>query len=45
MGSAGGGVRAGDENTLYIDWEVREMDYVYLIFARRTEKAYREGIR
>lgn len=45
VGSAVGAVFAGDLITLFIYWEVTALASVFLIFASRTEQAYRAGIR
>ncbi|MBI2357840.1 MAG: Na(+)/H(+) antiporter subunit D [Deltaproteobacteria bacterium] len=44
-GSAIGGVFAGDLITLFIYWELTAISSVFLIWARRTERAYRAGLR
>lgn len=44
-GSALGAVFAGDLITLFLFWEALALSSVFLIFARRTERATRSGIR
>ncbi len=44
-GSALGAVFAGDMITLFIFWELLALTSVFLIWARRTRKAYSAGIR
>ncbi len=44
-GCAIGAVFAGDLITLFIFWEVTAISSVFLIWARRTERAYRAGMR
>ncbi|MGI9500004.1 MAG: Na(+)/H(+) antiporter subunit D [Geminicoccaceae bacterium] len=44
-GSAIGAVYAGDLITLFVFWELTAISSVFLIWARRTERAYRAGIR
>ncbi|MDP6652959.1 MAG: Na(+)/H(+) antiporter subunit D, partial [Gammaproteobacteria bacterium] len=44
-GSALGAVFAGDLVTLFLFWEILALTSAFLIFARRTERAYRAGIR
>ena len=44
-GSALGGVLAGDLVTLFIFWELAAVSSVFLIWAGRTERAYRAGMR
>ncbi|MDH3378105.1 MAG: Na(+)/H(+) antiporter subunit D, partial [Gammaproteobacteria bacterium] len=44
-GSALGAVFAGDLITLFIFWELLAVTSVFLIWARRTERAYRAGFR
>jgi len=44
-GSAIGGVFAGDLITLFLYWEGTALASVFLIWARRTEAAYRTGMR
>ncbi len=44
-GSAIGAVFAGDLITLFVFWEFTALSSVFLIWARRTERAYRAGIR
>ena len=44
-GSAIGGVFAGDLITLFLYWEGTAVASVFLIWARRTEGAYRTGMR
>jgi multicomponent Na+:H+ antiporter subunit D len=43
--SAVGAVFAGDLLTLFVFWELLALTSVFLIWARRTEKAYASGIR
>ncbi len=45
VGSAVGAVFAGDLITLFIYWEITALASAFLIFASRTEQAYRAGIR
>jgi len=45
VGSAIGAVFAGDLVTLFVYWEITALASVFLIFASRTEQAYRAGIR
>ncbi len=45
VGSAVGAVFAGDLITLFIYWELTAIGSVFLIWASRTERAYRAGIR
>lgn len=44
-GAALGVVLAGDLITLFICWELAAISSVFLIWARRTERAYRAGLR
>ncbi len=44
-GSAIGGVLAGDLLTLFVYWEMTGLTSVFLIWARRSERAYRAGMR
>ncbi len=44
-GSAIGGALAGDLVTLFVFWELTGLSSVLLIWARRTERSYRAGIR
>ena len=44
-GSAIGAVFAGDLITLFVFWEFMALSSVFLIWARRTERAYRAGVR
>ena len=44
-GSAIGAVFAGDLITLFIFWELLALSSVFLIWARRTERAIRSGLR
>ncbi len=44
-GSAIGAVYAGDLLTLFVFWELTAIASVFLIWARRTERAYRAGMR
>jgi multicomponent Na+:H+ antiporter subunit D len=44
-GSAIGAVYAGDLITLFVFWEITAIASVFLIWARRTERAYRAGMR
>ncbi len=44
-GSALGAVFAGDLLTLFIFWEILAISSVFLIWARRTERAFKAGIR
>jgi len=45
VGSAVGAVFAGDLITLFVYWEITALASAFLIFANRTEQAYRAGIR
>ncbi|TNE40056.1 MAG: Na(+)/H(+) antiporter subunit D [Alphaproteobacteria bacterium] len=45
IGSAIGAVFAGDMITLFAFWELTAISSVFLVWARRTERAYRAGIR
>jgi len=45
MGSAVGAVFAGDLITLFVFWELTAVSSVFLIWATRTERAYRAGMR
>ncbi len=44
-GAAIGAVLAGDLITLFVYWELTAVSSVFLILARRTERAYRAGMR
>ena len=44
-GSAIGAVFAGDLITLFVYWEIAAISSVFLIWARRSERAYRAGMR
>ncbi len=44
-GAAIGAVLAGDLLTLFVFWELTALTSVFLIWARRTERAYRAGLR
>ncbi|MBU1565239.1 MAG: Na(+)/H(+) antiporter subunit D [Proteobacteria bacterium] len=44
-GSALGAVFAGDLLTLFVFWEILALSSVFLVWARRTERAYQAGIR
>jgi len=44
-GSAIGAVFAGDLVTLFVYWELTAVTSVFLVWARRTERAYRSGMR
>jgi multicomponent Na+:H+ antiporter subunit D len=44
-GSAIGGSLAGDLVTLFVFWELTGLSSVFLIWARRTERSYRAGMR
>ncbi|MGI9435121.1 MAG: Na(+)/H(+) antiporter subunit D [Geminicoccaceae bacterium] len=44
-GSAIGAAFAGDLITLFVFWELTAVSSVFLIWARRTERAYRAGMR
>jgi multicomponent Na+:H+ antiporter subunit D len=44
-GSAIGAVYAGDLITLFVFWEITAVSSVFLIWAGRTERAYRAGMR
>jgi multicomponent Na+:H+ antiporter subunit D len=44
-GSAIGAVFAGDLITLFVFWELTAIASVFLIWARRTERSYRAGMR
>jgi multicomponent Na+:H+ antiporter subunit D len=44
-GAAVGAVFAGDLITLFVYWEAMAVSSVFLIWARRTERAYRAGMR
>jgi multicomponent Na+:H+ antiporter subunit D len=44
-GAALGATFAGDLITLFIYWELTAISSVFLIWARRTERAYRSGVR
>ncbi|GAA0545612.1 Na(+)/H(+) antiporter subunit D [Actinomadura livida] len=43
--SAVGGALAGDLITLFVFWELAGLSSVFLIWAQRTERAYRAGMR
>jgi multicomponent Na+:H+ antiporter subunit D len=45
VGSAVGAVFAGDLVTLFIYWEITAISSVFLVWASRTEAAYRSGMR
>ena len=45
VGSAVGAVFAGDLLTLFVYWELTAISSVFLIWARRTERSYRAGMR
>jgi multicomponent Na+:H+ antiporter subunit D len=45
VGSAVGAVFAGDLITLFVYWEITAISSVFLIWASRTEAAYRSGMR
>ncbi len=44
-GSAVGGALAGDLITLFVFWEIAGVSSAFLIWARRTERSYRAGMR
>ena len=44
-GSALGAVYAGDLVTLFLFWEMLALTSVFLVWARRTDRAYRAGMR
>ena len=44
-GGAIGAVYAGDLITLFVFWEITAISSAFLIWARRTERAYRAGMR
>ncbi len=44
-GSAVGALFAGDLLTLFVFWEVLAVSSVFLVWARRTERAYQSGMR
>jgi multicomponent Na+:H+ antiporter subunit D len=44
-GAALGAVLAGDLVTLFVCWELAAISSVFLIWARRTQRAYRAGLR
>jgi len=44
-GAAIGAVYAGDLITLFVFWELTAVSSVFLIWARRTDRAYRAGMR
>lgn len=44
-GSALGAIFAGDLLTLFVFWELLALTSVFLIWARRTERSYRAGLR
>ena len=45
VGSAIGAVFAGDLISLFVYWELTAISSVFLIWARRTERSYRAGMR
>ena len=45
VGAAIGAVFAGDLITLFVYWELTAITSVFLIWARRTERSYRAGMR
>ncbi|HSO24202.1 MAG TPA: Na(+)/H(+) antiporter subunit D [Chondromyces sp.] len=45
VGSAVGAVFAGDLITLFVYWEITAISSVFLVWASRTEAAYRSGMR
>jgi multicomponent Na+:H+ antiporter subunit D len=45
VGGAVGAVFAGDLVTLFVFWELTAITSVFLIWARRTERSYRAGMR
>ena len=45
VGSAIGAVFAGDLITLFVYWEITALTSVFLIWANRSERAYRAGLR
>ena len=45
VGSAIGAVFAGDLLTLFVYWEITAISSVFLIWASKTERSYRAGIR
>ncbi len=45
VGSAVGAVFAGDLITLFVYWELTAISSVFLIWARKTERSYRAGLR
>ncbi|PHQ70451.1 MAG: Na(+)/H(+) antiporter subunit D [Sneathiella sp.] len=45
MGAALGAVFAGDMITLFVYWELTAISSVFLIWASRTERAYKAGMR
>ncbi len=45
VGSAVGALFAGDLITLFIYWEITAVSSVFLIWARKTERSYRAGLR
>ena len=45
VGSAIGAVFAGDLISLFVYWELTAVSSVFLIWARRTERSYRAGMR
>jgi multicomponent Na+:H+ antiporter subunit D len=45
VGSAVAAVFAGDLITLFVYWEITALSSVFLIWASRTERAYRAGLR
>lgn len=44
-GSAMGALFAGDLLTLFVFWEILAVSSVFLVWARRTERAYQSGMR
>ena len=44
-GSAVGALFAGDLLTLFVFWEILAVSSVFLVWARRTERAYQSGMR
>ena len=45
VGAAIGAIFAGDLITLFVYWELTAISSVFLIWARRTERSYRAGMR
>ncbi len=45
VGSAIGALFAGDLITLFVYWEITAISSVFLIWARKTERSYRAGLR